>query len=214
VEGHLLFDLDQQLISYVVMNGHSEILDSNGRATGRLDGRYELTRRPAIDDPRLTDSALKGLELKPTPESTALLFDGLSMGIQFLYPRNWELASVTKSAVQLDEPTGGNMRLTISGNPAPTADKLRFELLSWLKQQKAAIRSDEPVETQPLSDSQTAERFSVRAEHQQKEKEWTYLIMRDGDRSVSIASNLIQERADSLRGDLLFVARNLKFLAK
>jgi hypothetical protein len=214
IEGYLHFDLDQQLISYLVMNGRSEILDASGRAVGNLEGRYELNRRPAIDDPRLVDSELKGVELKPTQQSTSLLFDGSTVGIQFRYPRNWELASVMKNAVEFDETTGGNMRLTIDASPAPTADKLRSDLMGWLKQQKATIKETDAVETQALSDSTTADRFSVRAEHQQKEKEWTYLIIRDGNRSVSIAANLIQERAEVLRDDLLFVARSVKFVEK
>jgi hypothetical protein len=215
IEGHLLFDLDQQLISYLLMNGRSEILDATtGRVVGNLEGRYEVTRRPAIDDPRLADSALKGVVLKPTRDSTALLFDGSAMGIQFLYPRNWEVTSVMKNAVEFDEATGGNMRLSIDSSPAPTADKLRADLVSWLKQQKATIKETDDIATQAITDSMSAERFSVRAEHQQKDKEWTYLIIRDGDRSVSIASNLIQEKAELLREDLLFVARNLKFVEK
>jgi hypothetical protein len=212
VEGHVMFDFDLQLISRLVMNGRSEILDASGRHAGRLDGRYELTRRSAIDDPTLTDSALKDVELKPTPDCTALLFDGSSMGVRFLYPRNWELTAVTMSTIQFDEPTGGNMRLTIGGNSS--SDKLRSELVAWLKQQKATITANDPVEKQTLSESLESETFTVRAEHQQKDKEWTYMIVRNGDRSISIGCNLIQDRAEILRGDLLFLARSVKFVEK
>jgi hypothetical protein len=214
IEGFLHFDLDQELITHLVMNGRSEILDSSGRVVGNLEGRYELTRRPTIDDPQLADSALQGVELKPTQQSTALLFDGSTMGIQFLYPRNWELTTVTKNVVEFDEATGGNMRLSIDSDPPPTADKLRADLMNWLKQQKATIKASDGIETQALTDSMSAERFNVRAEHQQKDKDWTYVIIRDGDRSVSIASNLLQERSEALGGDVLFVARSVKFVEK
>jgi hypothetical protein len=214
VEGHLLFDLDQQIISYLVMNGRTEILNPQGRSVGKLEGRYELKRRPAIDDPRLTAAALEGLELKASRQSTALLFDGSSVGLRFLYPRNWELASFTKNTVQLKEPTGGDMRLTIDSTPAPTAEKLRAELLTWLKGQKATVRKNDPIQLEPLAGSQRAERFSVRAEHERTEKEWTYLIVREGNRSVAIGSNFVQERVETLRDDVLFIARSLKFIER
>lgn len=213
-DGHLLFDLDQQLITYVLMNGRSEILDSGGKVTGHLDGRYEFTRRPAIDDPKLTDSAIAGIELKPTPETTALLFDGADLGLQFLYPRNWELSSVSRNVLQFDEPTGGNLRVTIDANPSPTAEKLRSELLNWLKSQKATVTESEPVQALADAAIEKSEQFSVRAQHQQRDKEWTYAVVSEGNRSVAIASNLIQERADALREDVLFVARSMKFMPK
>jgi hypothetical protein len=214
VEGHLLFDLDQQLISYVLMNGRSEIVDSSGRTTGKLEGRYELSRHPAIDDPRLGDTALQGLSLKADSENTALLFDSSQLGVRFLYPRNWELTSVAKSTIQFEEPTGGNMRLTLDSAANPSAEKLQAELLTWLKQQKATLQNKETPQAQTLTETLKAERFTVRAQHQEREKEWTYLIVRDADRSVVLATNFIQERADAMREDLLFLARSLEFTPK
>jgi hypothetical protein len=214
VDGHLLFDLDQQMISSVVMNGRTDLFESTGQSAGTLEGRYELTRRPAIDDPRLTDSALEGHLLKPSRESTALLFDGKTVGIQFLYPRNWELQSFTKSAVQLKEPTGGDLRLAIDSNPAPRAEKLRTDLVTWLKGQKAIVRGDAAIQSESLSETRRLERFSVQAEHDKTDKEWTYLVITDGGRSVVVACNLLQKRADTLREDIQFLAQSVKFVDK
>jgi hypothetical protein len=106
------------------------------------------------------------------------------------------------------------MRLTIDSTPAPTAEKLRAELLTWLKGQKATVRKNDPIQLEPLAGSQRAERFSVRAEHERTEKEWTYLIVREGNRSVAIGSNFVQERVETLRDDVLFIARSLKFIER
>ena len=214
IEGHLLFDLDTQLITYVLMNGRSEIMDSAGRAAGQLDGRYELTRRPAIDDPRLSDAALKELVLKPTPETTALLFESSNLAIRFTYPRNWELTSVTKNIIQLEEPTGGSLRLTVDATPAPTADKLRGELLTWLKGQKAGGVEPGAIESTQLSDSRKADRFTVRAALNKSEREWTYLVVRQNDRTATLAANFVADRAEPLQIDLVTVARRLDFLPK
>jgi hypothetical protein len=214
IDGYLLFDLDTQFISYVLMNGRSAILDSAGRVAGELEGRYELTRRPAIDDPRLSDAALKGLVLKPTSETTPLLFESTDLGVRLVYPRNWELMTVAKNTIQLEEPTGGTVRLTIDADPAPTADKLRNELLNWLKGQKAAVGETGPIEPTTLSATRTANRFTVRATLNKSEKEWTYLVIRQNDRTATLAANLIGERAETLRNDLLTLARRLEFLPK
>lgn len=214
IEGHLLFDLDTQFITYVLMNGRSEIMDSAGRVAGQLEGRYELTRRAAIDDPRLSDAALKDLNLKPTPETTALLFESNDLGVRFIYPRNWEMTSVTKNIIQLDEPTGGTLRMTMDASPAPAAEKLRGDLLNWLKGQKATVDESGAIEQTPLSNSRNADRFSVRATLNKAEKEWTYLVIRQNGRTATLAANLIGERAETLRDDLLFVARRLEFLPK
>jgi hypothetical protein len=214
IDGHLLFDLDTQLITYVLMNGRSEIMDSAGRPASQLDGRYELTRRPAIDDPRLSDVALRELVLKPTPETTALLFESSNLAIRFLYPRNWEIKSVTKNVIQLDEPTGGTVRLTVDSTPQPTADKLRGELLTWLKGQKAAGVESSAIESTQLSDARTADRFTARAALSKYEREWAYLVIREGDRSASVAANFVAKRAESLQEDVVALARRLEFLPK
>jgi hypothetical protein len=214
IDGHVLFDLDTDLLTYVMMNGRSEILDSAGRVAGQLEGRYELSRRPAIDDPRLSDSAMKGLALKPTPETTALLFESNELGLRFVYPRNWELTSVNKNTIQLEEPTGGSMRLTLDFAHASASDKLRGDLLAWLKTQKAEITESSPIESIQLSDTRTADRFTVEAALNKSEREWTYFVVRQNDRNAVLAANFVADRAETLRSDLITVARRLEFLRK
>lgn len=214
IEGHLLFDLDTQLITYLLMNGRSEIKDSVGRIVGQLDGRYELTRRPAIDDPRLSDAALNGLVLKPTPETTSLMFESSNLAIRFVYPRNWELTSVNKNIIQLDEPTGGSLRLTIDASPVAGTEKLRGELLNWLKGQKAAVGESGAIESVQISETRKADRFTVRAALNKSDREWTYLLFRHNDRTATLAANFVAERAETLRNDLVAVARRLEFLPK
>ena len=214
VEGHFLFDLDRQLITYLVISGRSEVSGADGNVTGELEGRYELSRGPASDDPRLRDDALAGLDSKPNRESTAMLFEQKNLGVRFIYPRNWDLGSVKDNLIQLEDPTGGGMRLTIDAKPAPTADKLRGQLLQWLESRKGTVKEATNTKPLPLSGSSKAEQFSVQAVLDEKPREWRYVLVHEGERSASIAAGLTTERAPLLRDDVEFVARRLQFLPK
>ena len=214
VEGHFLFDLDRQLITYLVLSGRSEIFGSDGKVTGVLEGRYELSRGLAGEDPRLTDTALAGLELKPNRESTAMLFEQKNLGVRFLYPRNWELGSVKDNLIQLDDPTGGRMRVTIDAKPVPNAERLRGQLLTWLESRKATVKEPTKVQTLQVSSPSKAERFSVQAVLDEKPREWNYVLIRQADRSATLAAGLTADRAPVLNEDVEFVARRLEFLPK
>jgi hypothetical protein len=214
VAGHFSFDLDARLITRLVLDGTSEILSGEGGVVGRLEGRYELDRRLAIDDPKLSDAALAGLELKPTPNNTALLYESADLGVRFQYPRNWEITSAKKNLIQLDEETGGRMHVTIDPGPTSTPTKLRGELLGWLDSQKATVQAAGSPEKVATRGGLAAERFSIRATLGQKSKEWNYIVVRASDRAAALAVNLLEERADVLRGDLDSVAQSIEFLPK
>jgi hypothetical protein len=214
IEGHFIFDLDARLITRLVLDGTSEILSGEGNVIGKLQGRYELDRRPAIDDPKLTDTGLAGVELKPTPGSTSLLYESVDLGVRFRYPRNWEITSAKKNLIQLDEETGGRMHVTIDPSPPATSAKLRSELLTWLESQKAAVKVASSPEKIALTSTLAAERFSIRATLGQKPKEWNYLVVRANDRAATLAVNLLEERADVLRGDINSVAQSIEFLPR
>jgi hypothetical protein len=214
VEGYFLFDLDRHLITYLVLTGRSDIVGDDEKVVGQLEGRYELTRRPAGDDSRIANTALASLDLKPGRQTTALLFEHSKLGVRFVYPRNWELGSVKDNLVQLEDPTGGGMRVTIDAKPAPTADKLRAQLVTWLESRKATVKDAGAAQPVALSKSVKAERFTVQAVLDEKTKEWDYVLVRQGDRSATIAAGLIADRATVLRDDADFVARRLEFLPK
>jgi hypothetical protein len=214
IDGYLLFDLDENLITYVLINATRELFGPGGKVVGRLEGRYELQRRLAIDDPTLSDRALPAATLKPTAESTALLFDAKDLGVRILYPRNWELVSADKNLVGFREPTGGHMRVTVDSSPAPSVEKLRGELLEWLGAQKARVQNAEPPQSVRLSDARNAQRFTVHAVlagKPDKAFEWNYLLVRSGSRYATVAGSLQAERSDALRGDVEYVARQIQF---
>ncbi len=214
VEGYFLFDLDHQLITSLVFSGQSEILNDDGKVVQKLEGRYELTRRPAIEDPRLSDSELAQLTLKPNAEVTGLLFDDSDLGVRFLHPRNWELASVSKNVIQLDEPTGGRLLVTVDPTPAPNAEKLRADLLTWLGSQKAKVKDAGRVQGTSTSDSRKADHFTVHATVGEKDRQWNYWIVRSGERAATVAANVIASRADALTKDVESIARSFEFLPK
>jgi hypothetical protein len=214
VDGHFLYDLDHQLISHIVLSGQSEIFDERGKVVQRLDGRFEMTRKPSIEDPRLSNAALAGVSTKPTAESTMLLFEESGVPVRFTFPRNWELTSVHKNVVQLDEPTGGRLLLTVDPTPPPNADKLRTDLMAWLNSQKARVTESGSVEPAMKTDDQRMDRFTVRAVVNGKEKEWRYLVIRAGDRSSTVAANLFAERSAALAKDVEAISRSLEFAAK
>jgi hypothetical protein len=222
VDGHFLFDLDRGLITYVLLSARREILGPGAKVIGTLEGRYELQRRPAAEDALLADAELTKLNLEATAETTALLFDSKDLAVRFLYPRNWELLAVAKNRIELEEPTGGNMRVLVDATPTPTAEKLRAELLSWLKTKQATMKDTGSVK--PFPGPPAGERFTVQAAVAKKSSadapsdeklyEWNYVHMRGEGRSATVSASLTADRAATLRGDIDFVASSLKFLAK
>src|SRR5262249_1494996 len=108
----------------------------------------------------------------------------------------------------------GRLRVTVDASPAPTAEKLRSDLLGWLQAQKAEVKQASAPQALPGSEPRKAEQFTVRALVNEKPKEWTYILAKQGSRTVTLAANLADERADKLRGDLETIARSVEFLPK
>ncbi len=137
LEGTAYFDLEIDRLSYLNLKGVQEMLSPTGQTLGRIDGTFVMERRSAGKVAELAPEALRGIELKPTPENSLLLYENSDLGVKFLYPRRWRVGIVQGRQVALEEPQGGGLLLTVEP-PAglPTAAQFLKETQEFLRQQK------------------------------------------------------------------------------
>ena len=89
------------------------MLDKDGKEVGRIEGRFVLTRQANTRSPVLSDTALKDVATEPNADNTRLLYDNRELGVRFLYPRRWHVASVRGSQVTLDSADGSGLLVTL-----------------------------------------------------------------------------------------------------
>ena len=97
------------------------LLDADGKETGRIEGRYVLSRKADVTSRDLGDEALKGVALEPNAENTLLLYDNPDFGVRFVYPRRWHPAAVRGSQLALDGADGSGL-LHDAGHAGADAD--------------------------------------------------------------------------------------------
>src|SRR5262249_16850311 len=102
LEGYFYFDLESNHLSYLSLEGTHVLLDKDGKEVGGVKGRFVLTRQTQQRSKDLSDGALKGLALEPSPANTLLLYENPDLGLRFLYPRRWRVASQRGPQVALD----------------------------------------------------------------------------------------------------------------
>ena len=102
LEGYFFFDLESNHLSYLYLQGKHFMLDKGGKEVGRVEGRFVLTRQANTRSSDLTETALRGLVTEPNADNTLLLYDNPELGVRFLYPRRWHVASVRGTQVTLD----------------------------------------------------------------------------------------------------------------
>src|SRR5262249_16626075 len=108
LDGYFYFDLAAKHLSYLYLNGVSILLDKDGKATGRVEGRFVLTRSP-VAVPELGLAALANAS--PGPENTMVLYEDTA--VRFNYPRNWRVAAVRPGQIVLEEVSGNGVLLTL-----------------------------------------------------------------------------------------------------
>ncbi|MGL6094514.1 MAG: hypothetical protein ACRC7O_01765, partial [Fimbriiglobus sp.] len=70
LEGIGYFERDAGRLSYLNLTGSRELLGPDGLATGKIDGKFVLTRKPAGRVPELSDTELRPADTSPTPDNT------------------------------------------------------------------------------------------------------------------------------------------------
>jgi hypothetical protein len=190
LEGYFFFDLESNHLSYLYLQGKHFLLDKDGKEIGRIEGRFVLTRQSNTRSPDLSETALKGVVTEPNPDNTLMLYDNAELGVRFLYPRRWHVASVRGSQVTLDSADGSGILLTLEPLArAPSGARFLAESRDWLGKQQARLLRIEPPRT--VRSSPVLERFSVEAEMGKQKFVMDYYVTRQTNGGATLAARLL-----------------------
>jgi hypothetical protein len=162
LKGVFDFDLEAKCLTYLQLNG-TQVMLRESREVGRIEGRFVLSRRPGVENPRLSDDALRGLTLVPNDENSRLLYEDPAVGLRLVYPRRWHIAG-TRGSNQVALEAAGGALLLLTVEPlvrTPTSAQFLAESREYLQTQKARILQVEPP--QALSGT-GVERFALETE--------------------------------------------------
>ncbi|QEL16592.1 hypothetical protein [Limnoglobus roseus] len=209
LDGTAYFDLDGNRLSYLSLKGTHDLLDGAGQTVGTIEGRFTLNRTAVAEVTELSDAALKDLELKPTPENSALLYDNPQLGVRFLYPRRWRIGAVQGKQVTLDGPNGAGILITIEAAKSlpSVADFLRESTAFLQKSSKdvSVTRKPERIVEKPAVD-----RFSLTASMKDEKVRMEYAVLTNADGSgVTFAGRLPDADAEALGKDVEKVLKSL-----
>jgi hypothetical protein len=206
LEGYFHFDLESNHLSYLYLKGVHVILGKDGREIGRVEGRFVMTRQANTGCPELSDDGLKGVAVDPDANNTLLLYDNPDLGIRFLYPRRWRVASVRGMQISLDGADGNGVLLTLDP-PArvPSGTQFLAESRSWLVKQRAALLREEPVRKL----QETLEGFALEAELSGQRFLMDYYVARQPAGGVTVAARLVPADREAARRELEKLARSV-----
>jgi len=101
VDGHLVFDLEQKLISEL------ELTQSEKRSIGAVSpgldvvAKVKLTRATAARPVRLTDADIADIPLESNDANRLLMFDSPAWNVRFYHDRHWHLFNQTPEVALL-----------------------------------------------------------------------------------------------------------------
>jgi hypothetical protein len=205
LEGYFFFDLESNHLSYLYLQGKHFLLDKDGKEMGRIEGRFVLTRRANTRASDLSETALKGVATEPTADNTLLLYDNAELGVRFLYPRRWHVASVRGSQVALDSADGSGLLLTLEPLArAPTGARFLAESRDWLgKQQARLLRVEQP---RTVRSSPVVEHFTLEAEMNKQKFVMDYYVTRQNNGGVTLAARLLPQDLAALQKEVARIA--------
>jgi len=207
LDGYYLFDLESRHLTYLFVKGNHSLLDKDGKAQGNIEGTFVLTRQPTEGLRELSDEAVRGLSLEPSEANTRLLMDLPDLGVRFLYPRRWRVASVNGTQIALDESRGGGLLISLA-DPAktPTGAQFLTEARTWLNGKKAGIHAQTPP--QALSGAPHLEFFHLDVDLD-KQRVWlNYYVARFAAGGATFVARLTGPDQIVLRQDVERIVRS------
>jgi hypothetical protein len=210
IDGYLFFDLDSRHVSYLSLRGVNSLLGADGKASGRIEGRFVLTRRPPGPISDLDETAVRGVNLEPNEDNTLLLYDNPEIGIRFLYPRRWHVAGVRGFQVTLDE-SGGNGILITREAPerVPTAEQFLAESRAYFEKQNARVLNvGDPrrLDVPPRG----LEQFSLTLDTAGRREFLDYYIARQRDGGATLSARLVGSDVNAARADVARIAKSVE----
>lgn len=198
LDGHLFFDLQTNAISYLSLQGVQTFLDKDGRETGRIDGTFTMTRQVGVQPPDLTESAIRGIALEPTEETTWLLYDDSDRGLRFEHPRAWRIARVENGQFQIDGPNGNSLLFTpVALKDLPTVPQYQSEVREFLRQQNGKLFGEHPARA--LQATPLIVQFAIEAEITGQRLLLDYYILKQKEVGATVAARLIPGDAKAFR---------------
>lgn len=215
LEGTAYFDLDAGLLTYLSLKGTHKLLDGSGQTVGLIEGQFTMNRSLLAKlPPDLSDASLQGLELKPTAESTLLLYDNTQLGVRFLYPRGWRVGAVQGKQVTLDHARGSGMLITLEpAAKVPTSDDYLKEITAFLTKEKALVTLlDKPtrVRTEPVQ----LDRFGLDATFGKDKARLEYAVLKQTDGGATVATRIPAADAATLKTEVERVIRSVSVTKK
>lgn len=210
LEGTAYFDLAANRLTYLKLNGIHEMLGSDGKIAGRIDGTFTMTRSECNAADELSEAKLAGKELKPTAENSLLLFDDPELGLKFLYPRRWRVGAVQGRQLTLDEPRGGGILLTVESSARlPTTEKYLDDVKGYLAKQQAKI-GPIGVAVRIAEKPIRLDRFGIDAEMKTGKVRLEYAVTSGPNGGVLVAARLPADDAKDLQPDLERILKQLE----
>ena len=210
LDGTAYFDLAENRLVYLSLKGTHELLDGSGKTTGTIEGRFTMTRTAVKESKELSDVALKDVELKPTPENSALLYDNRDLGVRFLHSRRWRVGAVQGRQVTLDGPNGAGILLTIeTAKGLPSSAEFMRESTAFLQKSSRNVTVTQRVTR--IANDPALDRFALTATANDEAIRMEYAVLANADGSGgTVAARLPDADAKELGKD---VDRLLKTLA-
>jgi hypothetical protein len=209
IDGYFFFDLESNHLSYLSFKGIHSLLDASGKESGRIEGRFVLTRQANQRSADLSDEALRSVVVEPNAENTLLLYDNPDLGVRLLYPRRWRVGGVRGRQVVLDEVNGNGMLVTLEAAARiPTAAQFLAESRDYLEKQKAKVLRINPPQRlgQPPHD---LEHFGLEIDMAGQAATMDYYIIRQAQGGATLAARLLPANVAETRKDVERIARSL-----
>ena len=218
LEGTAYFNTEAGIVSYLSIKGTHDLLDGAGQTVGSIEGQFIMARlavKVGELPAELSDTSLRGLNLKPDAENTQLLYDDSNLGVRFLYPRGWRVGAVQGKQVTLDHSRlGGGMLITLEpASKLPSADDYLREVTAFLQKEKAKVSVlNQPVRARP--EPGQLDRFTLDVEFEKEAARLEYAVLKQTDGGATLAARLPAATASDLKHDFERVIRSMSITKK
>lgn len=214
ISGTAYFDLDDQRLSYLKINGKSQLLGPKGVTAGEVAGTFTLTRAKADAPGGLTPDALKAIDLLPTAANSQLLYDDPATGVRFLYPRRWRVGATAGRQLALDEATGqaGLLLTTTPPDQTPTAAGYLAEVKAFGTKQGWTVTNETAPARSPGEPA--VDRFALDVTAKGETLRLPYAVVTTPDGGATVAARVVAgPQAAALEADVEGIVRSIR-LAK
>jgi hypothetical protein len=209
LDGQFTFDLDTNLITALNFTGLKSLLDGQGKTTGRIEGKFSLTRKLA-DVADLSEPRLRGLTLEPNATNTLLCYEGAGAHIRFTYPRRWRVSAEQGRQITLDGPQGNGLLITIEpSEKVPAITEYVREATDYVVKQKGrVVKADPPQKLRPYP--QELDRCGMDIEMNNQPARMEYAVVRQSAGGATLAARLLPPDAVTLRLEVEQIAKSIQ----